>query len=1005
MSWYRKMVRRMEGGGFGRICARTFIAALSMMMVLGQGGLNWSSAGSDATDDGTRGSSEMTWTQTTQEDFLNGSLLNVAAVMPGEVILDSTSNAVIDDFSDESGIGHKEGEIVVDTVAGEVRLSGADVLLINKTFGGPTHDYGNTVQPTSDGGYVIGGTTGSYGLDLADMWLIKTDSAGNEQWNRTYGATDGDYGMSVLQTSDGGYSVLGITSSYGAGDVDAWLVKTDSAGNEQWNRTFGGSGSDWGQAIQQTSDNGYIIAGITEPAVLGNLWLIKTDALGIELWNRTYGGTGWDYGFSVEQTSDGGYAAVGGTDSYGAGESDVWLIKTDALGVEQWNRTFGGPLWDCGFSVEQTPDSGFIITGTTGDDASNKSDLWLIKTDSTGLEQWNRTFGGDRRDEGQTARRTSDGGYVVAGATASYGAGEMDVWLLKTDSSGNEQWNRTFGGSKWDVSSFHYFGVAVHQISDSIYTIGGTTESFGNGDWDVWLIKVNVSGVLQGSLVSADLLSGQGANSIDAFRCTTTVPAGTGLVVQFSRDALVWYDSQGNPDQWNTISDGANTVDLSGLGWQGHAFYYRMDFTSNVDNAPILYDIELWYSQYMQSGVLESEVFDSGTYPAWTMLNWSATIPLGTELRFQLRSGEDQDLTIEPFVGPDGSPATYYMISGQNIVQSHERHRWLQYKAYLSTTDGTVSPILEGVSVIYEPIDTDGDDVPDFDDTDDDNDGLPDSWESDRGFDPLDDSDASFDPDFDTLTNFQEFQIATNPWDNDTDGDALGDGFEVAFSKTNPAELDTNGNGVGDGLEFVQREAYMGIMERRPDDWIGVTISWKDHIVHVKTNSSVLDGSFDTKNRKLELTVSGPDDSQGTVEMSVPNDLCSPEDIDVIFDGVKIGHSLIQESNYCSIRVDYVHSTHNIVIVFGKVTDDPGGIWNAILALLASLAVVGVLLASIAATRSRKRKEVAVGELPPEKLSMLLEKKRSEGRMTDETYEDIKSLLKKYGSSGEEKSG
>jgi len=296
----------------------------------------------------------------------------------------------------------------------------------NRTFGGSDYDYGYSVQQTSDGGYIIAGETESYSAGIEDVWLIKTDSGGNELWNKTFGGSDYDYGYSVQQTSDGGYIIAGWTGSYGAGSADVWLIKTDSGGNELWNRTFGGS--DW--------DRGY--SGYTDSYGAGywDVWLIKTDSEGNKKWSKTFGGSDDDWGWSVQQTSDGGYIIAGGTGSYGAGDYDAWLIKTDSEGNELWNRTFGGSDWDVGWSVQQTSDGGYIIAGGTGSYSAGDYDAWLIKTDSERNELWTKIFGGSDWDEGYSIQQTSDGGYIIAGYTYSYGAGSADVWLIKVKGGG-----------------------------------------------------------------------------------------------------------------------------------------------------------------------------------------------------------------------------------------------------------------------------------------------------------------------------------------------------------------------------------------------------------------------------------------------------------------------------------------------------------------------------------------------------------------------------------------
>ncbi len=356
----------------------------------------------------------------------------------------------------------------------------------SKTFGGAAKDEGWSVQQTSDGGYVVVGYKETFGSQGYEVLMIKADSAGNEQWSKTFGGSNTDRGYSVRQTSDGGYIIVGETRSYGAGDSDVWLIKTDSDGNQLWYRTFGGSLEDYARSVQQTSDGGYVIAGYTKSYGAGkyDVWLIKTDANGDLQWSRTFGGSSWDYGQSVQQTSDGGYIIAGKTDSYGAGSNDVWLIKTDSSGNEQWNKTFGSSNSEDGWSVQQASDGGYIIAGQTLPSGATSWDAWLIKTDSSGNEQWNKTFGGSRSEIARSVQQTSDGGYIIAGQTGSYGL-DNDIWLIKTDANGDEQWSRPFGGSSYD------WGYSVQQTSDGGYIISGVTTSYGAGDYDVWLIKVS----------------------------------------------------------------------------------------------------------------------------------------------------------------------------------------------------------------------------------------------------------------------------------------------------------------------------------------------------------------------------------------------------------------------------------------------------------------------------------------------------------------------------------
>ncbi len=359
-----------------------------------------------------------------------------------------------------------------------------------RTFGGEGNEWSNCVQQTKDGGYITVGYTDSYGSGGGDVWLIKTDAEGNKTWERTFGGQGCDWGSYVQQTRDGGYIITGCAGYYGSGSGDVWLIKTDAEGNKLWDKTFGGEEYDCGNYVQQTRDGGYTITGITDSYGSGSwdVWLIKTDAEGNKLWDKTFGGGGNDWGELVQQTRDGGYIIVGVTGSYGSGSFDVLLVKTDAQGNMLWKKTFGGKGDDGGFFAQQTRDGGYIIAGKITSSSSGKVDVWLIKTDSEGNKLWDKTFGGGGNDWGESIQQTRDGGYIIVGVTDSYGSGMNDIWLIRTDAQGNKIWDKAFGGEEDDSA------YSVQQTRDDGYIIAGKTTSYGLGKEDVLLIKTDAQG-------------------------------------------------------------------------------------------------------------------------------------------------------------------------------------------------------------------------------------------------------------------------------------------------------------------------------------------------------------------------------------------------------------------------------------------------------------------------------------------------------------------------------
>jgi len=296
--------------------------------------------------------------------------------------------------------------------------------LWTKTYeaGGDIHENAQTIEETSDGGFIMAGS--SYGAVFNGM-LIRTDEDGDALWTRIFGGFDTDMGYDVLQTPDGGFVLCGMTRSYHNGfGSSVWLMGIDANGDSLWTKTYGGSSYQGGYAIAPTSDEGLIVAGSYNGGgpLSEDVWLLRTDAVGDTLWTSRFEGVGTQQGSDVLQTADGGYAVL--ALSFAAA-SEVWLIRTDADGDSLWSRTFEGQIADPG-SLDETSDGGFIISGVT-----ENGDVLLIRTDENGDQLWTQSFGGDDADLGKAVRQTADGGYIVVGDTDSYGAGQSDVWMIR----------------------------------------------------------------------------------------------------------------------------------------------------------------------------------------------------------------------------------------------------------------------------------------------------------------------------------------------------------------------------------------------------------------------------------------------------------------------------------------------------------------------------------------------------------------------------------------------
>ena len=407
------------------------------------------------------------------------------------------------------------------------------VIQWEKSFGGSDFDgyFLNgivSLEHTSDGGYIVAGFSKSNDGDVTgnhgekDFWILKLSSEGALEWQKSLGGSLDDAPNSIKQTLDGGYIVAGDSNSNDGdvtgnhGNTDVWVVKLNSSGALEWQKSLGGSGWDEASSIQQTIDGGYIVGGsstssdgdVTENKGSTDYWIVKLSSGGILEWQKSYGGSNSEGINSIQQTSDGGYIAAGLTNSNDGDvtghrlQGDYWIVKVDASGNLEWERTYGSRGSDVATSIIQTTDGGFIVAGHTnyiGGDVTEhfgSSDYWIVKLTSTGLLEWQKSYGGGLSDMASSIRQTTDGGYIIGGTSASNDGhvtgnhGQEDYWIVKINATGTLEWQKPLGGS--DIDQFS----SILQVSDKDYIVAGATfsidgdVSLNKGLSDIWIIKL-----------------------------------------------------------------------------------------------------------------------------------------------------------------------------------------------------------------------------------------------------------------------------------------------------------------------------------------------------------------------------------------------------------------------------------------------------------------------------------------------------------------------------------
>lgn len=359
-------------------------------------------------------------------------------------------------------------------------------ITFERAYGGQDSYTCYSVEQTSDGGYLAVGDIKHMANNDYDVYLMKTDAYGDTLWTQTYGDSEKNQkGIDIQLTSDGGCVIVGKTGN--GSDYKTLLIKTDAVGDTLWTRVYTcvDSIGYFSKSLQQTSDGGYIIAGYTiNPGYTMDVFLIKTNSSGDFLWTQIFDKNENDIGNSVKQLSDGGYVIVGNTDNM------MFLIKTDAVGDTLWTRTYGDAVSREGKDIQLTSDGGYIICGEVTDESTYTKDVYLIKTDDSGQVLWTQSYGDIYDNIGNSVKQTSDGGFIIAGYTLNYPI--IDINLIKTDVLGDTLWTRSYGGENME------FGYSVQQTADEGYIIGGYSNNQSTSRDEVYLLKTDENGSLVG---------------------------------------------------------------------------------------------------------------------------------------------------------------------------------------------------------------------------------------------------------------------------------------------------------------------------------------------------------------------------------------------------------------------------------------------------------------------------------------------------------------------------
>lgn len=421
-------------------------------------------------------------------------------------------------------------------------------IMFQRHYGGAGDDSGNAVIQTSDGGYLVVGVTNSWGAGSMDIYLIKTNEYGDTTWTKHYGGYNWDSPVRVLEGTDSFYYLSGNTSSQGSGATDIFLMKVSQVGDSIWLKTYGGSGDESGNDLIECQDGGFMIVGVTMSFASGidAIYAIRTNLNGDTLWTNTYEKENVNDAFAVLQVETNGFLIAGTTSATGGNIADCYVVRTNENGDTLWTKTYGGSMYNCIYSISKTADGNYLLCGATNRIGNGTYDAYLLKIDTMGNMLWEKGYGGAGLDYCYSCTVTASGA-VIVGKTESFGSGGYDAYLFKINEDGDTLWTKTYGGSADDWAG------SIKETTDGGYIISGYTLSFSSFS-DVYLIKTRSDGFA--SIESNDFTEGT----------ISTYPNPCADFLNISFETIV-----------------SNAIVIELINMQGQRFYY-LQKNQNTDN-------------------------------------------------------------------------------------------------------------------------------------------------------------------------------------------------------------------------------------------------------------------------------------------------------------------------------------------------------------------------------------------------------------------------------------